>query len=80
MVFNNILWVFYMSLTLVDVVKELRRCTAELKESNDKWEAKEQMALEQYNLEQGYEPTTILRSGDDATAPTTITTTGEKDE
>jgi len=79
-VFNNILWVFYMSLTLVDVVKELKRCTAELKESNDKWEAKEQMALEQYNLEQGYEPTTILQSGDDATAPTTITTTGEKDE
>jgi len=27
-----------MSLTLEDVVKELRRCTAELKESNDKWE------------------------------------------
>lgn len=69
-----------MSLTLVDVVKELKRCTAELKESNDKWEAKEQMALEQYNLEQGYEPTTILRSGNDATASTTITTTGEKDE
>ena len=41
-----------MSLLIVDVVKELRRCTAELKESNDKWEAKEQMALEQYNLEQ----------------------------
>ncbi len=80
MVFNNILWVFYMSLTLVDVVKELKRCTAELKESNDKWEAKEQMALEQYNLEQGYEPTTILRSGANATAPTTITTSGEKDE
>ena len=80
MVFNNILWVFYMSLTLVDVVKELKRCTAELKESNDKWEAKEQMALEQYNLEQGYEPTTILRPGNDATAPTTITTSGEKDE
>ena len=69
-----------MSLTLVDVVKELRRCTAELKESNDKWEAKEQMALEQYNLENGYEPTTILRSGANATAPTTITTSGEKDE
>jgi len=37
-IFNNILGVFYMSLTLEDVVKELRRCTAELKESNDKWE------------------------------------------
>jgi hypothetical protein len=59
-----------MSLTLVDVVKELRRCTAELKESNDKWEAKEQMALEQYNLEQGYEPTTILRSSNDGKTPT----------
>ena len=86
MVFNNILWVFYMSLTLVDVLKELRRCTAELKESNDKWEAKEQMALEQYNLEQGYEPTTILRSGNDATAPagsikhTQTSNRGAKDE
>jgi len=79
-VFNNILWVFYMSLLIVDVLKELRRCTAELKESNDKWEAKEQMALEQYNLEQGYEPTTILRSSNDAATPTTITTSGEKDE
>ena len=69
-----------MSLTLVDVVKELKRCTAELKESNDKWEAKEQMALEQYNLENGYEPTTVLRPGANAAAPTTITTTGEKDE
>ena len=80
MVFNNILGLFYMSLTLVDVVKELKRCTAELKESNDKWEAKEQMALEQYNLENGYEPTTILRPGANAAAPTTITTSGEKDE
>ena len=80
MVFNNILWVFYMSLLIVDVLKELRRCTAELKESNDKWEAKEQMALEQYNLENGYEPTTILRPGANAAAPTTITTSGEKDE
>jgi len=85
-VFNNILWVFYMSLTLVDVVKELKRCTAELKESNDKWEAKEQMALEQYNLEQGYEPTTILRPGNDATAPagsikhTQTSNSGAKDE
>lgn len=69
-----------MSLTLVDVVKELKKCTAELKESNDKWEAKEQMALEQYNLENGYEPTTILRPENDGTAPATITTTGEKDE
>jgi len=77
---SRILGVFYMSLTLVDVVKELRRCRAELKESNDKWEAKEQMALEQYNLEQGYEPTTILRPGANAAAPTTITTSGAKDD
>ena len=86
MVFNNILWVFYMSLTLVDVVKELKKCTAELKESNDKWEAKEQMALEQYNLEQGYEPTTTLRSGNDGAAPagsikhTQTSNRGAKDE
>ena len=69
-----------MSLLIVDVLKELRRCTAELKKSNDKWEAKEQMALEQYNLENGYEPTTVLRPENDGTASTTITTTGEKDE
>jgi len=75
-----------MSLTLVDVLKELRRCTAELKESNDKWEAKEQMALEQYNLEQGYEPTTTLRPGNDATTPagcikhTQTNNRGAKDE
>ena len=56
-----------MSLTLEDVVKELRRCTAELKESNDKWE-------------KANEPTTILRPGANGTAPTRITTTGEKDE
>jgi hypothetical protein len=68
-----VLGVFYMSITLVDVVKELRRCTAELKESNDKWQAKEQAALEQYNLENGYESTTILRSSDDGTTPTRST-------
>ena len=57
MVFYNILWVFYMPITLVDVLKELRRCTAELKESNDKWE-------------KANEPTTILRPSDDGAAPT----------
>ena len=57
MVFNHILWVFYMPITLVDVLKELRRCTAELKESNDKWE-------------KANEPTTILRPSDDGTTPT----------
>jgi hypothetical protein len=85
-VFNNILRIFYMSLTLVDVLKELRRCTAELKESNDKWEAKEQMALEQYNLENGYEPTTTLRPGNDGATParsikyTQTSNRGAKDE
>ena len=45
-----------MSLTLEDVVKELRRCTAELKESNDKWE-------------KANEPQTTLRPSDDGAAP-----------
>ena len=86
MVFNNILGLFYMSLLIVDVLKELRRCTAELKKSNDKWEAKEQMALEQYNLENGYEPTTTLRPGNDGATPagsikhTQTSNRGAKDE
>ena len=73
MVFNNILWVFYMSLTLVDVVKELKRCTAELKESNDKWE-------------KANEPQTTLRPSDDGATPEgsirdiTLRNRGEKDE
>jgi hypothetical protein len=37
-VFSNILGVFFMAFTLAEIVKELRRCRAELKESNDKWE------------------------------------------
>lgn len=41
-----------MSPTIVDVLKELRRCTAELKESNDKWE-------------KANEPKTALRPSDD---------------
>ena len=45
-----------MSLTLEEVVKELRRCTAELKESNDKWE-------------KANEPKTTLRPSDDGTTP-----------
>ena len=57
MVFNNILGLFYMSLLIVDVLKELRRCTAELKESNDKWE-------------KANEPTTILRPSNDGAAST----------
>ena len=75
-----------MSLLIVDVLKELRRCTAELKKYNDKWEAKEQMALEQYNLENGYEPTTVLRPENDGAAPagsikhTQTSNRGAKDE
>jgi hypothetical protein len=45
-----------MSLTLEEVVKELRRCTAELKESNDKWE-------------KANEPKTTLRPSDDGATP-----------
>ena len=56
MVFSNILGVFFMALTLADVVKELRRCTAELKESNDKWE-------------KANEPQTTLRPSDDGATP-----------
>jgi len=47
-----------MSLTLEEIVKELRKCTAELKESNDKWE-------------KANEPTAILRPSDDGATPTT---------
>ena len=43
-----------MALTLEDVVKELRKCTAELKESNDKWE-------------KANESKTTLRSSNDGT-------------
>jgi len=46
-----------MSLTLEEIIKELRRCTAELKESNDKWE-------------KANESTTILRPSDDGKTPT----------
>jgi len=72
-IFNNILGVFYMSLTLEDVVKELRRCTAELKESNDKWE-------------KANEPKTALRPSDDGATPEgsirdiTLCNRGEDDE
>jgi len=53
---SNILGVFYMSLTLEEVVKELRKCTAELKESNDKWE-------------KANEPQTALRPSNDGATP-----------
>ena len=46
-----------MSLTLKEIVKELRRSTAELKESNDKWE-------------KANEPTAILRPSNDGKTPT----------
>jgi hypothetical protein len=55
-VFSNILGIFFMALTLEDVVKELRKCTAELKESNDKWE-------------KANEPKTTLRPSDDGATP-----------
>ena len=45
-----------MAFTLADVVKELRRCTAELKESNDKWE-------------KANEPQTALRPSNDGATP-----------
>ena len=45
-----------MSLTLEEVVKELRKCTAELKESNDKWEKVN-------------EPQTALRPSNDGATP-----------
>ena len=45
-----------MSLTLEEVVKELRKCTAELKKSNDKWE-------------KANEPQTALRPSNDGATP-----------
>jgi len=62
-----------MALTLAEVVKELRRCTAELKESNDKWE-------------KANESKTALRPNDDGATPKgsirdiTLCNRGEKDE
>ena len=62
-----------MAFTLADVVKELRRCTAELKESNDKWE-------------KANESKTTLRPSNDGAAPegsirdVKLCNRGEKDE
>ena len=56
MVFSNILGVFFMAFTLAEIIKELRRCRAELKESNDKWEI-------------ANESKTTLRSSDDGATP-----------
>jgi hypothetical protein len=47
-----------MSLTLEEIIKELQKCTEELKESNDQWE-------------KANEPATILRPSDDGATPTT---------
>jgi len=55
-VFSNILGVFFMAFTLAEIVKELRKCTAELKESNDKWE-------------KANEPQTALRPSNDGATP-----------
>ena len=45
-----------MAFTLAEIIKELRRCRAELKESNDKWEI-------------ANESKTTLRSSDDGATP-----------
>jgi len=55
-VFSNILGVFFMAFTLAEIVKELRRCRAELKKSNDKWEI-------------ANESKTALQSSDDGATP-----------
>ena len=62
MVFNNILGVFYMANGLEHIAQILKELNEELKLDNDKWE-------------KANEPTTTLRSGDDAT-----TSKGEQDE
>jgi hypothetical protein len=56
-----------MATELEHIANILKRLNEELKLDNDKWE--------RANV-----TTTILRPGDDGTTPTTITTTGEKDE
>ncbi len=52
---------------LEHIAQILKRLNDELKLDNDKWE-------------RANESTTVLRPKDDGTAPTRITTTGEKDE
>ena len=57
-----------MSTKLEHIADILKRLNDELKLDNDKWEREQNVT------------TTILRPSDDGTAPTRITTTGEKDE
>jgi hypothetical protein len=62
-----ILGVYNMANGLEQIADILKRLNDELKLDNDKWERANVTA-------------TTLRPGDDGTAPTRITTTGEKDE
>jgi hypothetical protein len=62
-----ILGVYNMANGLEQIADILKRLNDELKLDNDKWE--------RTNV-----TTTTLRPSDDGTAPTRITTTGEKDE
>jgi hypothetical protein len=62
-----ILGVYNMANGLEHIADILKRLNDELKLDNDKWE--------RANV-----TTTTLRPSDDGTAPTRITTTGEKDE
>jgi len=61
-----VLGVYNMANGLEQIADILKRLNDELKLDNDKWE--------RANV------TTTLRPGNDGTAPTRITTTGEKDE
>ena len=63
-----VLGVYNMANGLEHIADILKRLNDELKLDNDKWEREQNVT------------TTTLRPGDDGTAPTRITTTGEKDE
>ena len=63
-----ILGVYNMANGLEQIADILKRLNDELKLDNDKWEREQNVT------------TTILRPGANGTAPTRITTTGEKDE
>jgi hypothetical protein len=63
-----VLGVYNMANGLEHIADILKRLNDELKLDNDKWEREQNVT------------TTTLRPGNDGTAPTRITTTGEKDE
>jgi hypothetical protein len=65
-----ILGVYNMANGLRPVAEILEDVWKELKELNDRFDERERANV----------TTTTLRPGDDGTAPTRITTTGEKDE